>query len=1149
MGKPPAQDHPLHLWRVLYEELRRLRPGDAGLEKAVFGKPGAKSHERLAALFTHVHSWSAKATATDLVPEKMAAMVPVSVEGGLKPAAATKAQAAAPTPAAAAEKVAAPDAAPAAAPLSGAGDGGTVAAPDEAPAAAPVNGPGDGGGRQRQERPAAGTPPLAALCFSGGGIRSATFNLGVLQGLAKLGLLGRFDYLSSVSGGGYISSWLARWVCTRGLAEVIRELKATPPRPDPTVPEPSQVTYLRQYSNYLTPRLGLLSADTWTLVAIAVRNILLNWLVLLPLLTAPLLVPLLAVAVWPAAGEGTWIWLVTLAYVLELTGLFFVTWYRDKGTAPEPTDLSVNSAVAAGGPKDVPAKETGAAVEANDAATEVNDAAAKATGAPAARPHPPRFLLLGLLPRLAALPPLLNGFYLYLSHTLSHTGQSPTWSCLLVPSLVWAVVLPLLALWAAGLAVGLERSKAGLLWDSGALFFAGVFEATILAGVFSSWAPALIASRHPLYAILGPGLVIGPVLLGRTLFVALSSIAEHCQSRSVGDFDREWWARWSAWALISGVVWIAGSALVLLAPSLLDTTRHLVAAAVSAGGLGALVALLGKSAATPAQGDAKGAAARPAGGGSRMMPVVLAVAAPLFAVAVVLCLATGAQHLLATLEGKTWPSGPAPPAKQELHAAGNLHLEVAGGAAAPVAPRTLRADFQVQGGTPKASTWRWVDPYRGCWPTELAALVALLVLGFVAGYPVNINRFSMQAAYRNRLIRAYLGASHTPRQPNMFTGFDPEDNVFLDDLKLNRPFPVINITLNLVSGKELAWQERKAESFTASPLHCGAFRLGYRPTKHYGGLDGMTLGTAVATSGAAANPNMGFNSSPVISFIMTLFTVRLGAWLGNPGLAGRGTYGRSGPRFSAKELLAEAFGWTDQDHPYVSLSDGGHFEDLGLYEMVRRRCRYILVCDAGADPGYGFKDLGNAIRKIRIDFGIPIVFEKRVLIFPKQASGQAASNRARYCALADIHYDMVDAVEGEDKLSEEDKQLAKKNLIGKLIYIKPSICAQPLPATPFDVANYARFSRDFPHETTADQWFTETQFESYRALGEDAVKALAMHGQCESFEDLLELVEKYLARQVKRGKGEEMKDADQEQRAPDQHPGSTPPGGGEGVGR
>ncbi|HYL05646.1 MAG TPA: hypothetical protein VE075_06380, partial [Thermoanaerobaculia bacterium] len=574
------------------------------------------------------------------------------------------------------------------------------------------------------------------------------------------------------------------------------------------------------------------------------------------------------------------------------------------------------------------------------------------------------------------------------------------------------------------------------------------------------WAPALAASRYPLYPILGPGLVFGPVLLGRTFFVALASIAEHWQTRDSGDYDREWWARWSAWALISAVVWIVGSALVLFAPTLLASATTQAAAMVSAGGLGGLVAFLGRSAGTPASNQAGGG--QDGKGGSRVMPVLMALAAPLFVVLVVLCLSTGAQHLLAAWEGNQhrWPP----------------------------------------------AAWHYVPPYPGGGVTELGAIVALVLLGLGAGYPVNINRFSMQAGYRNRLIRAYLGASNDRRKPNLFTGFDANDNVLLSELRRNRPFPVINMALNLVAGKNLAWQERKAESFTATPLHCGAAGLGYRPTSQYGGHDGLSLGTAVATSGAAANPNMGFNSSPAIMFIMALFSVRLGAWLGNPRFSGKyAPYKRSGPRFSAIQLLAEAFGWTDEDHPYVSLSDGGHFEDLGLYEMVRRRCRFILACDAGADPEYGFKDLGNAIRKIRIDFGIPIVFTDRVYILPKQQdSGAAASDKARYCAVAEIRYGDADA----------------NGATGTLIYVKPSICEQLRP-TPFDVANYARFSRDFPHESTADQWFSETQFESYRGLGEDAVSAMALYRDCESLQELVRRVEKeYLPQSEQQGEAQ-----------------------------
>src|SRR5437867_3515085 len=132
----------------------------------------------------------------------------------------------------------------------------------------------------------------AALCISGGGIRSATFGLGILQGLARCGLLDKFHYLSTVSGGGYIGSWLTAWIqrAEGGLTEVAGSLAEARSAARPN-PEPEQIRNLRSYSNYLSPRLGLLSADTWTLIATYLRNLILNWLILIPLLAAALTVP------------------------------------------------------------------------------------------------------------------------------------------------------------------------------------------------------------------------------------------------------------------------------------------------------------------------------------------------------------------------------------------------------------------------------------------------------------------------------------------------------------------------------------------------------------------------------------------------------------------------------------------------------------------------------------------------------------------------------------------------------------------------------------------------------------------------------------------------------------------------------------------
>src|SRR5947209_10141598 len=112
-----------------------------------------------------------------------------------------------------------------------------------------------------------GEPPhaLPALCISGGGIRSATFALGAIQALAERGLLPQFDYLSTVSGGGYIGGWLSAWSTRQGLENVVPKLRGDAPRPQPGEPDPIQ--HLRDYNNYLSPKLGGFSEDTWTLVA------------------------------------------------------------------------------------------------------------------------------------------------------------------------------------------------------------------------------------------------------------------------------------------------------------------------------------------------------------------------------------------------------------------------------------------------------------------------------------------------------------------------------------------------------------------------------------------------------------------------------------------------------------------------------------------------------------------------------------------------------------------------------------------------------------------------------------------------------------------------------------------------------------------
>jgi hypothetical protein len=262
-----------------------------------------------------------------------------------------------------------------------------------------------------------------------------------------------------------------------------------------------------------------------------------------------------------------------------------------------------------------------------------------------------------------------------------------------------------------------------------------------------------------------------------------------------------------------------------------------------------------------------------------------------------------------------------------------------------------------------------------------------------------------------------------------------------------------------------------------SPLHCGSFQIpdsnertipvygSYRRTFKYGGQQygGISLGTAMAISGAAASPNMGYYSSPVVTFLMTLFNVRLGWWLGNPGPAGQDYYTSSAPKDAVYPIIAEAFGWTNDRDSYVYLTDGGHFENLGLYEMVIRRCRLIVVSDAAGDPDFRYNDLGNAVQKVRTDLGIPVDFGPMKL-FPRSQNKPGA-----YCAIGTIRYSCIDG-DLEPGVSVPD---------GKIIYIKPAFYGKE----PRDIYRYAMTHETFPQQSTADQWFDESQFESYRKLG------------------------------------------------------------------
>ena len=205
---------------------------------------------------------------------------------------------------------------------------------------------------------------------------------------------------------------------------------------------------------------------------------------------------------------------------------------------------------------------------------------------------------------------------------------------------------------------------------------------------------------------------------------------------------------------------------------------------------------------------------------------------------------------------------------------------------------------------------------------------------------------------------------------------------------------------------------------------------------------------------------------------MTLFNVRLGAWYPNPAQASAQEIKSDHPITRAKPpnslgaLLNELLGQARADAPAIYLSDGGHFENLGIYEMIHRHCKRIVVIDAACDEECHYFDLGMAIRKAEIDF--PVRIKLRTPWIAARADAEKDATRA--ATLRGIAYgSIVYLDERGDAVS-----------CGEIIYIKPSW----LPGAPQAVLAYAAGSPAFPHEGTEDQWFSESQFESYRALGE-----------------------------------------------------------------
>lgn len=306
----------------------------------------------------------------------------------------------------------------------------------------------------------------------------------------------------------------------------------------------------------------------------------------------------------------------------------------------------------------------------------------------------------------------------------------------------------------------------------------------------------------------------------------------------------------------------------------------------------------------------------------------------------------------------------------------------------------------------------------------------------------------------------------------------------MDGRKLTAPYPLICTTLNLPGTRDPRMPDRTCDSFVLGPLTTGSALTRWVHTERYTPSNGMRLSTATAISGAAVAPGLGFRTTRTLSIILTLFNVRLGQWLENPRPAGRGIIRSALHSRPISLYWKEMLGLADHDDGHVYLSDGEHFEGLGVYELLRRRCKYIVAVAADVEKGSGapvkLGKLGSALRLARVDFGVEVEFAS---LQPLMREAKDSDFVASYFAAGVIRYPHA----GGHTHGDEG---------GIMIVIKTGLVDGTLPA---DIVNYLRGADPgFPNNPTQDLQYDQPQFESLRQLGFIAGEAMCRAGKTDT---------------------------------------------------
>lgn len=364
------------------------------------------------------------------------------------------------------------------------------------------------------------------------------------------------------------------------------------------------------------------------------------------------------------------------------------------------------------------------------------------------------------------------------------------------------------------------------------------------------------------------------------------------------------------------------------------------------------------------------------------------------------------------------------------------------------------------------------------WLLGLSVSVAV-----VTGCCVNLNYTSIHRYYRDRLIEAFMPDEATVGKKAKTFGKNAPATVAdkgkLSDMWTERaPYLLVNTNVVLVDSDVPRWRVRGGDSFILSPKSCGSAATGWVSTGEYMEKDPLTLATAVAISGAAVNPNTGAGGKgptrkPMMSLLMALLNVRLGYWVRHPGA--HRTHGPVASHFGAAfyELSRRGFA---EHREMIQLSDGGHFENLGIYELIRRRVKLIICCDGAADPHFEFADLQVLIRRVAADFGAEIKFDqdnRLESLIPREPAPKAVIRR-------DARVDAYPVGTRFARRGHIKGTITYDNgAAGTLILFKTTM----IQGLSLLVKGYKALNRQFPDQSTADQFFDEEQFEAYRELG------------------------------------------------------------------